>query len=263
MNQPIINFAHANGFPAKVYSKLFRLLASEYEVIFKNLYGHTKQYPIQDSWMKTGEEIVEFITSSTKQKVIGIGHSFGATSTLNAAFLKPDLFKGIILIEPVLMNGWKETFFSKLATKLDLVHHFSPGKKTRGRRTHWPDLESAAAYFKSKRLFKDFDEECLSDFLKHGLKKVDDGFELVFDVDVELQIFDVLPHHTDRYKKQLWDIPGVIIAATNTNISTPPRMQRLAKQQNFELEIVEGRHMIPLEQPEFMVDLIRKYAKTF
>mgnify|MGYP005667834609 CR=1 FL=1 len=97
MNQPTIHFAHANGFPAKVYSYLFEILSEDYNIIYKDVLGHEKKYPITKNWLKSGDEIVDFISASTKEKVIGIGHSFGATSTLNAAFKAPNLFSGIIL----------------------------------------------------------------------------------------------------------------------------------------------------------------------
>lgn len=263
MNQPIIHFAHANGFPAKVYSYLFELLSDDYKLIYKDLLAHDPKFPISRNWMKSGEEIIDFITSTTNEKVIGIGHSFGATSTLNAAFMRPDLFSGLVLIEPVLMNGWKANLFSEIAERLNLVQYFSPAKKTKGRRKNWPNEEEAIEYFKSKRLFMNFHERCFEDLIQHGLKKVDDGLELVFNVDREVEIFEILPHHTDKYKGQLKNIPGAIISATKTNISFPERMKRLSEQQNFKWQEVEGTHMLPLEQPEITVEIIKNYIQNF
>jgi pimeloyl-ACP methyl ester carboxylesterase len=131
MVQPIIHFAHANGFPAKVYSEIFRKLAPDFKIIYKDLLAHDERFPIVSSWMKSGEEIVDFISANTSEKVIGVGHSFGATSTLNAAFLRPDLFKGLILIEPVIMNGWQAVIFSKIVEVLGITHHFTPAKKSK------------------------------------------------------------------------------------------------------------------------------------
>jgi len=263
MNQPIIHFAHANGFPAKVYSYLFELLSDDYRLIYKNLLAHDPKYPITKNWIKTGEEIVDYISSQTDEKVIGIGHSFGATSTLNAAFLRPDLFSGLILIEPIVMNGWKASFLSNIAERLNIVHHFSPGKKTRGRRKHWPNEKEAIDYFKSKRLFKNFHDRCFQDLIQYGLNIVDDGLELAFNVDREVEIFDILPHHTDKFKGRLKTIPGTIISASQTTISLPERMKRVAKQQGFDWLEIEGTHMLPLEQPELTVSIIKKQLQKF
>ncbi len=39
MSKKIIHFAHANGFPAKTYTKLFSYLADDYEI---NFFGETR-----------------------------------------------------------------------------------------------------------------------------------------------------------------------------------------------------------------------------
>jgi pimeloyl-ACP methyl ester carboxylesterase len=263
MVQPIIHFAHANGFPAKVYSEIFRQLAPDFKIIYKDLLAHDERFPIVSSWMKSGEEIVDFISANTSEKVIGVGHSFGATSTLNAAFLRPDLFKGLILIEPVIMNGWQAVIFSKIVEVLGITHLFTPAKKSKGRRNHWPDRESAIQHFKNKALFRNFDAQCFKDFIEYGLTKSIDGYRLSFSVEKELEIFNKLPSHTDFYKGKLAEIPGYILSGTETNVSFPNRMKRLAKQQGFEWTEVQGTHMFPLEQPTMTADLIRNIAQKF
>lgn len=257
MEKDILNFAHANGFPAKVYSKMLTELSKDNEVIFKEMYAHDPQYPITKDWMKSAEEMIAFIEQQTNRPVIGVGHSFGASVTLNAAFIRPDLFKSIILIEPVILNGWM-AILAPIAYTLDLFKYFSPAMKSKGRRQHWPDLESAVEYFKSKTLFNQLDEDCLQDYLQYGLKKTNDGYVLAFTVEKELDIFNVMPYHFDRYKKRLKNLPGKIISADRTNVSQPKFMKRLAHQHNFEWEIVKGTHMLPLESPIYTAELIRQ-----
>jgi pimeloyl-ACP methyl ester carboxylesterase len=263
MAKPILHFAHANGFPAQVYSEIFKILKSDFNLIFKDMLAHDDRFPIVSTWMKSGEEIIDFITATTSEKVIGVGHSFGATATLNAAFLRPDLFKGLILIEPVIMNGWQMVVFSKVARTLGITHHFTPAKKSKGRRNHWPDLESVRKHFKDKSLFKNFDPACFNDFIEYGFTKTEDGYKLKFSVEKELEIFNALPSHTDFLNGKLAALPGHIISGTKTNVSLPKRMKRLATQQNFEWTEVEGTHMFPLEQPKMTAELIRGIATKF
>ncbi len=263
MAKPVLHFAHANGFPSKVYSEIFRLLEPDFTILFKDVLAHDERFPIVSSWMTSGEEIIDFITTNTTEKVIGVGHSFGATATLNAAFLRPDLFKGLILIEPVIMNGWNMVIFSKVVRFLGITHHFTPAKKSRGRRNHWPDLESVREHFKDKSLFKNFDANCFNDFIKFGFTASEDGYHLKYSVEKELEIFNALPSHTDFYKGKLTSLPGHLLSGDKTNVSFPQRMQRLAKQQNFEWTEVDGTHMFPLEQPAMTAEMIRKIGLKF
>ncbi|MEZ5008058.1 MAG: alpha/beta hydrolase [Chitinophagales bacterium] len=261
MEKTIINFGHANGFPSGVYSKLFDSLGDEFTVIYKDMYAHDPKYPIISNWMKSADEMIAFIESNTNEPVVGIGHSFGASTTLNAAFKKPELFKAIILIEPVILNGWMSKL-APIADALDIFKYFSPAMKSKGRREHWPDLESAETYFRSKRLFNQLDETCFQDYLKYGLRKTDDGYVLAFEVEKELDIFSVMKYNFDRYRNRLKTLPGKIISADKTSVSKPKFMSRLAKQHNFEWEIVEGSHMLPLENPVYTAELIKKFIAS-
>ena len=49
-HKPLIHFAHANGVPALVYSKLFDLLKEQYDVIYTPIIGSDHRYPITNGW---------------------------------------------------------------------------------------------------------------------------------------------------------------------------------------------------------------------
>lgn len=48
MSKPIIHFAHANGFPARTYTKLFSLLEPDFDIRFLERHGHDPRYPVTD-----------------------------------------------------------------------------------------------------------------------------------------------------------------------------------------------------------------------
>ena len=92
-----IQFSHANGFPARVYSALFDQL-NEHTISAINVLGDNRNsseinwYDLRDDIIKSVEKIGDV--------VIGIGHSFGGILTLLAAAKKPELFQNIILLDP-------------------------------------------------------------------------------------------------------------------------------------------------------------------
>jgi len=77
MNKPIIHFAHANGFPAKTYSKLFSYLKDDFEINYLERHAHNPKFPVADGWERLRDELREEIENRYTQKIIGVGHSFG------------------------------------------------------------------------------------------------------------------------------------------------------------------------------------------
>ena len=54
MPTTLINFVHANGFPAGSYNTLFQLLPKSYQVISLEKYGHNEQYPVEKNSQDVG-----------------------------------------------------------------------------------------------------------------------------------------------------------------------------------------------------------------
>lgn len=258
MTKPLLHFAHANGFPAKVYSHLFRLLGYQFEVIHVDRLAHDPRFPVENGWRRQGDEIIEFLETVADRPVLGVGHSFGASSTFMAAAARPDLFNGIIMLDPVAMNGFKG-YVAAVLKKLRMTDMMTPARHSANRRRHWPDLASAERYFKSKALFRDFHEQCLQDFLNHALEKTSDGYELFFKVEQEMAVYRNAPTHFDVLEGRLKSIPGIIINADKTNVAFDATVRRIARQQNFELKTIDGFHMFPLEQPGLTAQLIKQF----
>lgn len=263
MPKNIINFAHSNGFPANTYNKMLQQLESkDNKVIYKEMYAHDPKYPVGCNWVKVADELIEYIESQTNEPVIGVGHSFGGTITLNAAFKKPELFKAIILLDPVILNGL-QSFFIPILNVLNLSQYITPGNKTKERKQQWTSKTDAKSYFQNKKFFQSFDKECLDAYVEHGLVPSENGgVQLKFQVEQEVAIFCNMPHHFDKHAGKLKNLPGLIISGSKTDVSKPDIMKRLVKQQKFEHKILEGGHMFPLENPIKTAATIKEYIES-
>jgi len=93
----IIQFSHANGFPAKTYTALFDHL-KEHKISAINILAENTN-PNEINWYDMRDDVLENIEQQG-EAVIGIGHSFGGVLTLLAAAKKPELFQSIILLDP-------------------------------------------------------------------------------------------------------------------------------------------------------------------
>ncbi len=120
VDTPILHFAHANGFPAGCYNKLFGLLRGDYTVIAIEQMGHNSHYPVDDNWENLTRELIDYIERNAGgSAIIGIGHSMGGILTFLASYKRPELFKGIIMLDPPLAYG-PLAFFLYLGKKLGL-----------------------------------------------------------------------------------------------------------------------------------------------
>ena len=71
-----LHFAHANGFPAPSYQKLFAALPENVEVLALAKFGHTPRFPISNNWINQVAELIYYIEHSGTTLVYAVGHSF-------------------------------------------------------------------------------------------------------------------------------------------------------------------------------------------
>ncbi|MDU0355025.1 alpha/beta hydrolase [Paraglaciecola aquimarina] len=240
-----IQFAHANGFPARCYEYFFSLLENV-EVDFINTMGHAG-YSGKQNLTFLRDELIDYIVQNNAQPVIGMGHSAGASATLLAAAERPELFEEVILIDPVALGSHKR-FIIKLSQMLGLWERFSPAKKTRRRRYQFTDQQQAFSYYQQKLLFKHFHKHSYQSYINHGLKPAGDNVELTFSRQVEADIFR---HAVTRLPKDLSKVKGTIIYAKHSNVFGPSDAKWWQKKHpHFNLLCFDGYHLFPLEQPE-------------
>ncbi len=258
MGKPVIHFAHANGFPMACYGELISELQQECDVIGKPMLAHDPRFSVQDGWNSSADEIIQFIESTAHEKVIGIGHSFGGSITLKAAAKRPDLFMGVVLLDPVMMVGLLPSTITKLFKKTGKIGAITPANKTEGRRRNWSSREEAHSYFKNKPLFADFTERSLDLYIRHGLYEFEGGFHLTFNVPTEVSIYKCVPTDIDQLAKTPLMIPGSIMRGAKTDVAYRPLVNRVARQHKMEVVTIKGGHMFPFEVPSETADLILK-----
>ena len=131
-------------------------------------------------------------------------------------------------------------------------------KLANNRRTQWASVEEAETYFTGKGLFRNFDPDCLKDYVQYGTTPYDGGVKLSFDVNVESEIFKTTPDNISCLRKRL-TVPGVLVTAHNTDMIRRYMAWHFAKRQGLYLEQAkDGSHLFPLEYPERAADLIKE-----
>ncbi|WOH36839.1 alpha/beta hydrolase [Thalassotalea fonticola] len=261
MTKPIINFVHANGFPAGSYRTFLEEFSPHYKIIAHDKFGHNHNYPSHNNWQHLVTELVEFIKKQDS-KVICVGHSFGGVISFIAACQHPELFQGLIMLDPPVYTG-RLSWLLHLAKKTPLIDKVSPAGKAKSRQRHWPIETNLVTNFGRKKLFQDFDSRCLQDYVDSAVTNRNKRFELIFSPEVEADIFRHLPSNLLKFKNKL-TVPAALIYGEKTDVLPIRYFERFAKLNQIELTMMpDGGHMFPLEQPEKTAELIGKLIKNW
>ncbi len=260
----LINFVHANGFPAGSYQTLFNYLPEQYQVISHEKYGHDEKYPVENNWQPLVDELINFVKQQLEihqqEQLINVGHSFGGVIAFIAACQQPKLFKGLIMLDPPVITG-STALAMKFIKKTRLIDKFSPSGKAKVRRTHWPLGTDIAKLFSRRQLFKNFDRRCLNDYVSHGIMERNGQLELVFSAQIEADIFRNLAENLSSYKNQL-KVPASLIYGDQTEVCPHSFFKKFVKlNKDIKLMTTPGGHMFPLEQPQATAKLIADIIK--
>ncbi len=260
-DKAIINFVHANGFPAGSYQTFFDYFTDDFTIVAHEKYGHNPQFPIHKSWKYLVDELITYVEQQP-QPVIGVGHSFGGVLSFLAACQRPDLFKGLIMLDPPAMTGIMSSFL-KLVKGTSYIDRVTPANKSKIRRTQWPIDTDLQKVFGHRQLFKNFDPRCLDDYINNGIVKQNNKLVLSFDKDAETEIFRHVPTHLSSLKNKL-SIPSALIYGKESELYPHYFFKRFVKQNaKITLYKTSGGHMFPLENPMETAKLIKQVISTW
>lgn len=264
MSKHTINFVHANGFPSGSYQTLFNYLPKDINIIALDKYGHDDKRPVNHNWQAQVEELISYVEAQqpSGNKVIAVGHSFGGVISFVACCQRPDLFSGLIMLDPPVLSGTSALVVG-LLKKTKWIDKFSPAGKAKKRRTHWPLGSDIHQLFSRRALFIPFDKRCLADYIDHGIEEKDGQLSLRFDAQVEADIFRNLPSNLSRYKNKL-TVPATLIYGDKTDVFPHKIFHKFVKlNKQIEIRKVEGGHMFPMESPEAVAKIITETIKSF
>ena len=213
---------------------------SEFSISWIDAIGTDPRHPPSEGW----PHLVEQLIASIDEPVYGVGHSLGGYLNYLAAVQRPDLFRAIVLLDAPIIGAFRGTMLGAVK-RLGIVDRVTPAGATRDRRSTWPTREEAKAHFRSRPLFRNFAEECLEDYVNHGLVH-DHEFRLKIDPAIEYQIYRTIPHDMMRHLPQL-RVPAVFIGGERSEVVR--RVRLAGMKPKFRMRKVPGGHLFPFERP--------------
>jgi len=250
-----LHFAHANGFPAGSYQQVFNQFPDDFEVHALTKFAHSERFPVNANLGNQVAELIEYLTHVVAKPVYVVGHSMGAVISFMAACQRPDLIKGVIMLDPPIASGLARIVF-KLLKYSPLIDKFSPAGKAKVRCQSWSLGTDLVAYFKAKALFKNFQLECIHDYVAAAIDEREGKRQLNFDAQIEASIYRNVPHNIHQYYRQL-TVPGLLVTGSQSDVCIPPLLATFVKKSKIERAVFEGGgHMFPLEKPQQVAKLI-------
>ncbi len=249
----MIIFSHANSFPASTYNVLFKnLRARGYSVKAVEKFGHDPKYPVSDNWPHVVQQLLDFaqpLVEKAGEPAWLVGHSLGGFLSLMAAARRPELVKGVVLIDSPILGGWRSKALG-LAKTTQLVGSISPGAVSRKRRHSWPDVDAAYEHFQHKRAFAKWDPQVLLDYVTHGTVELDGKRVLAFDREIETKFYNTLPDNLDRLlARHPLKCPVSFIGGRNSAEMKQVGMGMTEQVTKGRSMMLDGSHLFPMEKP--------------
>jgi len=260
---PPLHLAPANGFPPEAYRPLADALAPQFHVLG---YRPRPLWPGSDpnsvsSWRDLATDMLADMQQRGEGPFIGAGHSLGGIMTLYAAILRPDLFRGLALIDPVVFP--RRMLLMLWAMRQIGQHHRSPiVQGAVRRRDRFASSDEARTRYTGRGVFAKLHPAALDGYLDGGLRPDGDSVTLSWPKTWEAHIFSLVAIDT-------WDalsrlrLPLLIIRGAQSDLLTDRTWRQLRWHlPNARLVELEGGHMLPLEHPDAVAEVIREWATT-
>jgi pimeloyl-ACP methyl ester carboxylesterase len=203
----------------------------------------------------------------SSQKIIGIGHSVGAMTTLMAAIQRPEYFRLLVLIEPVLFTRVRGTL-NRLIAPLKILRRVHPLiKGTLKRKRSFSDREAMFENYRVKKIFQRLSDQVLGDYVGGLALDMPDGrVGLKYSPDWEARIYETGGLADWYVWKNLSRIscPVLVIRGEQTDTLQPITFQNMVKKMvnGKGLTVPGAGHLLPLEKPHQTAAIILDYLQT-
>ena len=173
---PLALLHHATGFCKGIWAPIAEALSPRFRVIAMDARGHGDSSQLEGAraylWPEFArdlEAVAAALAAELGPIALGMGHSFGGTAMLGAGKARPDLFKRLVLVDPV------------VAPPPELLppdHADRPNTLAVGarrRRTEWPSRAAARENWAKRTVFAHWRPEAIDLYALDGLRERADG----------------------------------------------------------------------------------------
>ncbi len=264
---PELHFAVANGYPAPANRRLLATLTPGFHVqamVPRPLWPGSRPEAIE-TWEPLVDDLIQGLDERGAHGWVGVGHSLGASLSVAAALRRPELFRALVLIDPVFIRPAIMALYA-VFQRLGLaarVHPLVPAALRR-RRT-FASVEAMTARYRRAAVFRKLDDEGLHDYAAAALRPAAGAqgeLELAWSPEWEARIYETGPLNLwgalPRLRLPMLAIRG---AESDTFRLSGVRALHARLPQARVVEVAGAGHLVPLEKPEAVGRLVRAFVE--
>jgi pimeloyl-ACP methyl ester carboxylesterase len=263
-----LHFLHANGYPPACYQPVLDLFKNIYHVQamhLRPLWPNSKPEEI-GSWRPLTDDFLYYLDEQKISPIIAAGHSMGATISLRTALRRPDHFRALVMIDPVLFPPQFIALFG-LLNNLKIGYKQNPMIKVAlKRRRHFDDLEQLFKLYRRKQIFRYLGDDSLQAYI-HGIVRpaINGGFELIYSPEWEARIY----YTGVRHAMEIWwglsslKIPTLVIRGAESDTFLPASAKRIKRirPETTIITLEKSTHLVALEKPQAVFETIQGFLK--
>ncbi len=247
---PAVVFHHATALGPRCYAPLLTELGNNYHLkalAMRPLWQDAPPPNPRREWDLFADDLIEWIEATQDTPVLAMGHSIGAATTAMAAVKRPELFKGLVLIEPAGVTRRIRVLLKLLPYRLRQTK--GPAAEVLSGPTHWPDLPSAFAYYRASKAYRRFDDATLRNLIAALTVATDTGIKLEYPRNWEAHLYATPPHILPTLKRL--SVPTEVIIGKPSLFMDPSIARNLrANRPDITFQTLRDYgHLLPLEAP--------------
>ncbi len=246
--EPLV-FAHANGYPVGSYRQFIDELLKQCRVtgFHQRPLWSPEAPPARLDWWRFADDLLETLETSQPGPVWMMGHSMGAVVAAKAASRRPELFRGLLLIDPVFLTP--DTIAARAHLPDEVLDEAPMIRKTLTRPNRFASREEAFDFHRGKRAFSDFSDQVLWDYVLAGTRLNEEGeYQLAYAREWEAAAY--------RSSPQVWEVLADITlpvlglrGETSDTLSPEAFALWQQAQPQADLRVCSGGHLLPFERP--------------
>ena len=255
---------HATGFHARCWDQVVAHLPSDWNIVSVDMRGHgrsEKQGPYR--WAQFGSDLKEVASQLDIEKAIGVGHSMGGYCVTEVAYLSPDVFSDLVLVDPVIRPP--DAYDSRTAVPHGSVEDH-PIARRRSQFESWVEMYDR---YEQRSPYSLWRRQVFEDYCRHGVNpaKEGSGVELACPGAVEASIYmgnsessihEFIPKIAQNI--MILRAPPRKTDSLEVDFTASPTWPGLVKSfpNAQELYLDHLTHFIPMQEPEFVADVIKQ-----
>lgn len=263
---PLLHFAHATGMNAQNYRRIGELLKHRFRIVMSDARGHGFSTMPADPATLNGwagfEDDLHALLEHLGEPALLVGHSMGAAVTLMYAAARPQLARGVVLIDPAIIGlDRAEAYRAARLSGAPGGNELAAG--ARKRRRDWSSRAEIQEKYDGRGMFAYWAPGILDDYLDGGLITHADGsVSLACAPEWEAQIFDSIDI------LRVWElaprlrVPAALMRAdARSTVSEADEQHFRRLIPHLETRHAVGRsHFVPMEDPELTANFILAQA---